>query len=397
MATILDSVRSLVTPDLLAQAATALGESQGNVSRGIGAAAPAILAGLLAKSNDTGIMRQIMDLLGNASLDSNLLRNLGGMLGEGGATRSPLADLAQRFLSALFGPQIGSVTNAIASHAGLKPQSASSLLTLAAPLVMSVLGDTVKRDGLNAAGLARLLASQKDSILKEAPAGLTSLLGLAASPRVPVGDRDLVSARPRPAWLPAAALASLVALAGLWAWSRERGPVATAPEPANRTASASLTDTPDIATFSRKLPTNYDLRAPATGIEKQVVVFIEDPAKGVESETWFNFDRLLFETGSAKLKPESREQLRNVAEIMKAYPKVKAKIGGYTDNTGDPDSNLKLSQDRATNVMNELVVLGVVSDRLTAEGYGGQHPVADNSTDTGRQQNRRIALRVTEK
>jgi outer membrane protein OmpA-like peptidoglycan-associated protein len=86
-----------------------------------------------------------------------------------------------------------------------------------------------------------------------------------------------------------------------------------------------------------------------------------------------------------------------VAEIMKAYPKVKAKIGGYTDNTGDPDSNLKLSQDRATNVMNELVVLGVVSDRLTAEGYGGQHPVADNSTDTGRQQNRRIALRVTEK
>jgi OmpA-OmpF porin, OOP family len=397
MATILDSVRSLVTPDLLAQAATALGESQGNVSRGIGAAAPAILAGLLAKSNDTGIMRQIMDLLGSASLDSNLLRNLGGMLSEGGTTRSPLADLAQRFLSALFGPQTGSVASAITNHAGLKPQSASSLLTLAAPLVMSVLGDTVKRDGLNAAGLARLLGSQKDSILKEAPAGLTSLLGLAASPRLPVGERVEVSARPRPAWLPAAALASLVALAGLWAWSRERGPVATSPEPAHRTASASLTDTPDIATFSKKLPTNYDLRAPATGIEKQVVVFIEDPKTGVESETWFNFDRLLFETGSAKLKPESREQLRNVAEIMKAYPKVKAKIGGYTDNTGDPDSNLKLSQDRATNVMNELVVLGVTSDRLTAEGYGQQHPVADNSTDAGRQQNRRIAFRVTEK
>jgi outer membrane protein OmpA-like peptidoglycan-associated protein len=86
-----------------------------------------------------------------------------------------------------------------------------------------------------------------------------------------------------------------------------------------------------------------------------------------------------------------------VAEIMKAYPKVKAKIGGYTDNTGDPDSNLKLSQDRATNVMNELVVLGVASDRLTAEGYGQQHPVADNGTDAGRQQNRRIAFRVTEK
>ncbi len=122
-----------------------------------------------------------------------------------------------------------------------------------------------------------------------------------------------------------------------------------------------------------------------------------DPSKGIDTITWFNFDRLLFETGSAQLKPESREQLRNVGEIMKAYAKVKVKIGGYTDNTGDPAANLKLSQDRATNVMNELVVLGVASDRLSAEGYGEQNPVADNSTDAGRQQNRRIALRVTEK
>lgn len=47
--------------------------------------------------------------------------------------------------------------------------------------------------------------------------------------------------------------------------------------------------------------------------------------------------------------------------------------------------------------MTELVALGVAPDRLSAEGYGEQHPVADNSTDEGRKQNRRIALRVTEK
>src|SRR4029434_3190320 len=99
----------------------------------------------------------------------------------------------------------------------------------------------------------------------------------------------------------------------------------------------------------------------------------------------------------AQLEPESRDQLRNVAEIMKAYPNVKMKIGGYTDNVGDPASNLKLSQDRATNVAAALVALGVSSDRLSAEGFGEQFPVADNSTDAGRQQNRRIALRVTEK
>jgi len=193
-----------------------------------------------------------------------------------------------------------------------------------------------------------------------------------------------------------ATLAGLVALAALWGLWRGRTPQQTAQAPANQVASRSVTDLPDM-TYTKRLPTNFELRAPATGIEKQVVIFIEDPSKRVDAATWFNFDRLLFETGSAQLKPESREQLRNVAEIMKAYPNVKVKIGGYTDNVGDPAANLKLSQDRATNVMNELVVLGIASDRLGSEGYGETNPVADNATDAGRQQNRRIALRVTEK
>lgn len=100
---------------------------------------------------------------------------------------------------------------------------------------------------------------------------------------------------------------------------------------------------------------------------------------------------------SATLKPESQEQLRNIAEILKAYPRVNVRIGGYTDNVGDSQANLRLSQDRADNVMKELAALGVASERMTAEGYGDQHPVGDNSTERGRAMNRRIALRVTEK
>ncbi|MFZ1562256.1 MAG: OmpA family protein, partial [Saprospiraceae bacterium] len=59
--------------------------------------------------------------------------------------------------------------------------------------------------------------------------------------------------------------------------------------------------------------------------------------------------------------------------------------------------NQRLSTDRAFNVMNELVKLGVDKSRLGAEGYGDKFPVADNSTEEGRQQNRRISVRVTEK
>jgi outer membrane protein OmpA-like peptidoglycan-associated protein len=82
---------------------------------------------------------------------------------------------------------------------------------------------------------------------------------------------------------------------------------------------------------------------------------------------------------------------------LKAYPNVKIKIGGYTDNTGDSAANLKLSQDRADNVKAELIQLGVAPNRVEAQGYGEEHPVADNSTEEGRQKNRRISMRVTQK
>lgn len=146
-----------------------------------------------------------------------------------------------------------------------------------------------------------------------------------------------------------------------------------------------------------KLPSGVELNVPELGVERKLIAFIEDKSKPVDRETWFSFDRLDFETGSATLKPTSAEQLKNIAEIMKAYPKAALKIGGYTDNVGNADANLKLSQKRAENTMQELVKLGVDAKRLEAQGYGEKHPVADNATEEGRQKNRRIDLRVTRK
>lgn len=135
----------------------------------------------------------------------------------------------------------------------------------------------------------------------------------------------------------------------------------------------------------------------STGIESRLITFIEDNTRQIDKTTWFSFDRLLFDTGKSTLKPQSSEQLNNMAEILKSFPNVHLKIGGYTDNVGNADNNMKLSDDRAKTVMAELVKRGIATERLDAEGYGDQHPVADNATDEGRAQNRRIDVRVTKK
>lgn len=146
-----------------------------------------------------------------------------------------------------------------------------------------------------------------------------------------------------------------------------------------------------------KLTSGFAMNVSNNGVENKLVSFIEDKTKMVDKTTWFSFDRLLFETGKATLKPESQDQLKNIAEILKAFPQVEIKLGGYTDNVGDEKSNIKLSTDRANSVMAELVKLGIAESRMKAEGYGPQFPVASNDTEEGKAQNRRIDIRVTKK
>jgi OOP family OmpA-OmpF porin len=146
-----------------------------------------------------------------------------------------------------------------------------------------------------------------------------------------------------------------------------------------------------------KLPDGTVLNAPALGVEARLVKYLDDANATVSDDTWFDFDRLLFDTGAATLQPASQEQLGNIAAILKAYPKAKVVIGGYTDNTGDAAMNVKLSQQRADNVMAELAKQGVDPSRMSAKGFGEEHPVADNATEEGRQKNRRISLHITEK
>ncbi|MCX6269974.1 MAG: OmpA family protein [Bacteroidetes bacterium] len=103
---------------------------------------------------------------------------------------------------------------------------------------------------------------------------------------------------------------------------------------------------------------------------------------------------IYFDTGSDKIKPESVVKLDELVAIVKKYPGLNLTIEGHTDNVGNKDSNLKLSQDRVNSVKKYLVSKGVAEKKITATGYGETRPVATNDTPEGRAQNRRVEIKA---
>jgi outer membrane protein OmpA-like peptidoglycan-associated protein len=108
-----------------------------------------------------------------------------------------------------------------------------------------------------------------------------------------------------------------------------------------------------------------------------------------------NMSDVLFDFNKYTLKPEAREKLAKVSGILLAYPGLKLQVEGYTDNIGSDEYNQKLSEQRAGGVRDYLVSQSVQQDNISASGYGKSDPIADNSTNAGRAQNRRVQLVVS--
>ena len=108
-----------------------------------------------------------------------------------------------------------------------------------------------------------------------------------------------------------------------------------------------------------------------------------------------NMNDVLFDTGKYTLKPATQVSLAKVATILQLYPGLRVQVEGYTDSTGSPAFNQKLSENRADAVRDFLVQNGVPEGNVTSQGFGATNFVADNSTAAGRQQNRRVNLVVS--
>jgi outer membrane protein OmpA-like peptidoglycan-associated protein len=104
---------------------------------------------------------------------------------------------------------------------------------------------------------------------------------------------------------------------------------------------------------------------------------------------------VLFESGSAKLRPATREKLAKVSGIIAAYPGLNLTIEGHTDSVGGDEYNQQLSEKRAATVRDYLIQQGVSLNSVAALGFGKREPVASNQTSMGRQLNRRVELIVS--
>ena len=108
-----------------------------------------------------------------------------------------------------------------------------------------------------------------------------------------------------------------------------------------------------------------------------------------------NMSDVLFDTGAFTLKSGAREKLSKVAGILLAYPGLNIEVDGHTDNVGGDEYNQNLSDQRAESVRAYLVAQGVLTDSVTAKGFGKTQPVGTNDTAAGRQINRRVELVVS--
>jgi len=414
---VLDLAKSYLTNAAVEKLSEFVGSNSSNVKSALAATLPVLLGGIMKRASTTHGAAEIMELLEDQA-NPSVLNDLDGFWTEP-AKLLAMQRAGAKLLPSFFGNKVNMVTESIASESGIKNASASSLVSLCAPFLISVIGNHFKSSGMGLSGLTSMLMGQKNAVLSALPSGLSDVLDFAdlgdfkGNKNQHNLDHSLEESTASSfKWLPWL-IGALLLLGILWGLKNCKKESETAVQDTTVAVDSTVSAISDLtdslasgidagleklgAFFKLKLPNGVELNIPELGIENNLIKFIEDSDKQVDKKTWFNFDRITFETGSSKLSKESLEQTKNLAEILKAFPNVNLKIGGYTDNTGDPAANLKLSSDRANSVKAAIEKEGITPVRLEAEGYGKEFPVASNDTQEGRTQNRRIAVRVSKK
>jgi outer membrane protein OmpA-like peptidoglycan-associated protein len=474
---LLDMLKDTVTGSLAKQASGFLEESEENVSSALGGIFPAILGSVIDKSSKPDEASGLMDMIGG--LDMDMLGDIGGLFGGGASSVNGLLNSGGGIVESLLGDKMGGIVSMISKLSGLKSGSSSSLMKMAAPFLMGIIGKQVSGKGLGF--LTDMLMGQKEHVAAAMPSGMGDLLGLgsllggakdvlgavsgAATGAVTgaaglAGEAvsgaaglagDAVSgaaniagntasavtgaagsvagaagdaAKTGLGWIKWALPLLLIAALAWWLISGQnpkdamgdasnaienvasktgdlaKGAAGTVGDVANAAGNAVGDAGRAVSGFAKGAFATINeagkaaldkITFAANSAGSQMMEFIDG---GFIGDGKVTFRNLTFASGSDKIDGTSGVEVDNLAAILNAYPDVKINVAGYTDNTGNAESNKTLSENRAKSVKQRLMDAGISPSRVATQGFGSANPVASNDTKEGQAQNRRIEVTI---
>ncbi len=395
---LMEAVSGHISPDLVQKAAAASGESPEGTRATMLGAVPTLFAGLANGASNPAGATGILALVTRAATKP---KEIGG----------------QGLLASVFGSRADGVTEALASHGGVRSSSAAGILALLGPLALGAIGKEAASRGLSGGGLAEMLFSHKKAIIDNPnlPKGLASSLGLGSlsdlgGPAAAIGGptvSTVETARPertvvertkerirepipepkRPSKWPIMLLpALLLGVLALWGLSnmfkgRPQMPEVNTQSPTMRQGVQERQGPPAEPSPAAGAPAAPPVTAPTMAAPE-----VAHP------ESTLPDTKLNFEVATAQLTPGSKASVDALESYLKSNPQAVIHIEGFADSTGNTAANDALSKNRAEAVKKMLVSRGIDGSRVETSGMGQSNPVAPNDSVPDRAHNRRVEV-----
>ena len=396
-----ESLKESISPQMLKTAAATLREDE----KGVASAVAVLLPSLLVRFMDQGETARVNETIreaGNAELFDRRAEIFAGHGIDGGM------NLGERFENELVGAENKAYPNAVAAESGISAASADRLSGWVAAVIAGYVGHKIVRNNLSMSAVMAGLRQERGSVVKEIPVKVGRAAGISGmcSSSAPVAGRDgkknnwLV-------WLIIVLIVVIIVFLSIRSCNRNGGGEVVAvtenvtvvpTAPAAQTAAAK-----EGLTFAEhKLPDGRTIRVAEGGCEDCMLKYLQSDAyrKATNEElskNWIQFDKIDFMHDSeTALAGNSMEQLDNIAAILKNYPDVRIRIGGFADKTGTRAVNYEISKKRAEYIKSILVKDGIPADRISTEGFGKEFAtVPADATAAQRAVDRSIAMRFT--